>query len=44
LESRFSYWLVCPQSTLESERIRAFRDWLMHEAAAFEAQAKVEAD
>lgn len=40
VESRFSYWLVCPQSALESDRIRAFRDWLMQEAAAFEAKSE----
>ena len=29
--SQFSYWFVCPAEALRVERIRAFRDWLLHE-------------
>jgi len=34
VESRFAYWLVCPEPALRSPRITAFRDWLMREAVA----------
>jgi DNA-binding transcriptional LysR family regulator len=30
-----SYWLVCPEATRERPKIRAFRDWLIGEIAAF---------
>jgi len=30
-----SYWLVCPEATRERPKIRAFRDWLIDEIAAF---------
>jgi LysR family glycine cleavage system transcriptional activator len=29
--SQFSYWFVCPQGALKTERIEAFRDWLHRE-------------
>jgi LysR family glycine cleavage system transcriptional activator len=33
VRSNFAYWLVCPPDALRSPRIRAFRDWIMDEAA-----------
>jgi DNA-binding transcriptional LysR family regulator len=30
-----TYWLVCPEATMERPKIRAFRDWLHSEIAAF---------
>lgn len=32
-QSNFSYWLVCPTDALRTPRIKAFRDWIMDEAA-----------
>jgi LysR family glycine cleavage system transcriptional activator len=31
--SNFAYWLVCPHDALQAPRLRAFRDWVMDEAA-----------
>lgn len=31
--SNFAYFLVCPKDRLEDRRVRAFRDWLLVEAA-----------
>ena len=30
--SQYCYWLVCPKTTIKSERLRRFRDWLFVEA------------
>lgn len=30
----FCYWLVCPESTADAPRTRAFREWLLGEVAA----------
>ena len=29
----YAYWVVCPKATAERPKIRAFRDWLLAEAA-----------
>jgi len=34
---RFAYWIVTPQRTAEHPLVRAFRDWLLSEAAAMQA-------
>lgn len=39
LPNDFSYWLVCPKSSLEKPRVAAFRRWLLHEAASCADQA-----
>jgi len=33
IPSQFAYWLVCPHEVLNLPRVRAFRDWLLAEAA-----------
>lgn len=30
--SQFSYWFVCPNATMKSDRIRQFHEWLLQEA------------
>lgn len=37
--SQFAYWIVCPPQALEVPRIKAFRDWLLSEAAPVSAPA-----
>jgi len=34
LKSRWSYYVVYPESALRHQKIRAFRDWLFSEMAA----------
>lgn len=37
---RFAYYFVCPRARLWSGRVRAFRDWLIDQAAQEEEQAQ----
>lgn len=34
LPNDFSYWLVCPKSSLQKARVATFRHWLLQEAAS----------
>jgi LysR family glycine cleavage system transcriptional activator len=34
LPDRFAYWIVTPPGALDRPKVRAFRNWLRHEAAA----------
>jgi LysR family glycine cleavage system transcriptional activator len=34
LRPEFSYWVVCPQGTVDKPKIAEFRAWVLEEAAA----------
>ncbi|HEX6979783.1 MAG TPA: transcriptional regulator GcvA [Alphaproteobacteria bacterium] len=39
-----AYWLVCPEATAERPKIKAFREWILAEAATFSPPALTPAD
>ncbi len=36
--TKFCYYFVCPEASLEIEKVRSFKDWLVAECAAFEPE------